>query len=304
MRRKVESAAHGSALVSDDDSARPRAVSWNEYAIWVVEQWAQVLDSASDEKPIQRFLEYNPCLLPGGSAEVGYGHHGVWYDSVITQPSLVSSRKTRIPDFMWIPRDTVANRPVCIEIERPGKSWYTSAGAPRADLIQAIDQIDDWRTWFSSGTNAEQFAEAYIPARFRHRTLVPRFILIYGRDAEFRLTQSRHPDPEWLRVKRDALSRPDMALMTFDMLVPSYNLRNSVTLRGRLPRFEIVAVPPTLETGPGLPEELLTHAYGLTTALTRTPLLTDDRRDYLSVRWNRWSNALAESSPRDMSQTE
>lgn len=296
---------HWAPLRNDDDLARPRGSSWAEYSSWLVNEWSGVLNSATLETTIQRYLERHPCLLPGGAPEDGPGHHGAWYDAVISQPELVSSRQRRVPDFMWLRRDTAANRPVCLEIEQAGKDWYTLGGHPTAELTQAIDQIDDWRAWFAAGTNAQQFNEAYVPAEFRHRGLLPRFILVFGRDAEFRVGQSRHDDPEWLRSKRDALARPDLQLMTFDMLRPSYDLKDAVTLTGRLPKFQVVGVPPTLQTGPGLSTELLIRAGNPSAAIAAAPLLTDERRAYLKSRWDYWrSKALGESRPREPSQAE
>lgn len=280
------------------DPTRPMPMPWHQYFDWLMPHWLSTLNSATEEGTVQHFLEQHPCLLPGGLPQDGLGHHGAWYDAVITQPALVSSRNRRVPDFMWLRRDTSANRPVCIEIERPGKSWYTGGGQPTAQLTQALDQIDDWRVWFNTSTNKQQFIDAYVPAQFRHRSLEPRFILIYGRDAEFRTGISRHRDPEWLRSKRNSLHREDLTVMTFDMLRASQDLKDHVCLAGHLPQFEVRAIPPTFGTGTSTPEELLIHTSDPALALSQCGQMSQERRDYVAGRWDYWRRRATEPAQR------
>lgn len=288
---------------SDNSPDRPAAVPFEEYAAWLRFEWSSLLESAGDEKVVQHFLERNPCLLPGGLPVVGQGHHGAWYDAVITQPALVSARANRVPDFLWLTRDTATNYVVCIEIERPNRDWFTLDGQPTAALTHALDQINEWRAWFHTKGNEEQFNLAYVPEDVRHRFLVPRFILIYGRDAEFRPRTSRHRNPQWLRSKRSSLAPDDVCVMTFDALRPFYDLQHMVTIRGRLPRFDIVAVPPTFHTGPSMSLELLASVSRPGEALAAVPLITDQRRAYLAARWAYWQR-LGAAGWRETSQSE
>lgn len=277
-------------------------MEWKEYSSWLMPEWKRTLDADVPEGVLQHFLEQHPCLLPGGAPADGLGHHGAWYAAVVAQPELVSSRKKRVPDFMWLRRDTASNRPVCIEIERPGKPWYTKGGQRTAHLTQALDQIDDWRVWFNTGSNAQQFGEAYLPAGFRHRSLEPRFILIYGRSTEFKPGFSHHDDPVWMRNKRDSIASSDLVVMTFDMLKPSYDLKDHVCIGGRLPLFKVREIPPTFGTGTNTSEGLLVSTGPPEDALGRCAQLSPARREYVAARWGYWRDrALEETLPRQQS---
>src|SRR4051812_27380742 len=102
----------------------PPAWTWDEYEAWLLAQWRALLERRPDAREMQRFLEQHPSLLPGafpfwGSAG---GGHGAYPNVLITQPALQGLGK-RIPDFLWIARDTASVRPVFIEIEDPKKRW-------------------------------------------------------------------------------------------------------------------------------------------------------------------------------------
>jgi hypothetical protein len=264
-------------------------MGWDEYAAWLPNAWQECLDQAADEKDPQRFLELHPSLLPGATDNVGPGgHHGPCYDAVITQPSLFSSSMRRVPDFMWVRRDTAAIRPICIEIERPQKTWYTGSGQQTADLTQAMNQIIEWRDWFSREDNVRQFKNVYVPDDIDHRRLVPQFVLIYGRDAEFRVGSSTHADPERLRAQRDLLGDPAVTRMTFDMLRPTHEARDYVTLSGQRGNFEVRSVPPTFTMGPATGTDLLVEVADPRPGLAATGMIAADRQGYLSERWAHW----------------
>jgi hypothetical protein len=75
---------------------------------------------------------------------------------IIAQAPLPSYNH-RVPDFLWLSRDSDTDQPVLIEIEAPSKKWFTKAGAPTAGFTQALNQIAEWKSWFSIGRNLDAF---------------------------------------------------------------------------------------------------------------------------------------------------
>lgn len=178
--------------------------------------WNKLKDS-DDEDDVQRFLERHVALIPGAFGDIGpNGHHGPLYSGVIRQPPLRGLDAKLIPDFMWITRSTVDVTPICIEIERPTKRWFTAKGVATAQLTEAQDQLARWRAWFREPTNEAVFREQYLKGRFARRALRPQFVLIYGREADFTGPSKRTPDER--HAKRIDLAHADEHLLTFDSL--------------------------------------------------------------------------------------
>ncbi|WP_339131509.1 Shedu anti-phage system protein SduA domain-containing protein [Streptomyces sp. f51] len=280
-----------SPILSDDAESlnpeRPAPVTWEEYEPWVMAEWRRLLDSSPAELEVQRFLEQHPSLLPGAGDDVGRGHHGSCWGAVITQPSLKGVSHERVPDFMWVRSDTATVYALCIEIEAPSKPWFTLDGQSTAYLTQALDQILEWKVWFSIPENMLAFRHAYIPVDLGYHRIEMQFILIYGRDAEFRAGESRHRDPGFLRRKRDLIPRASEYLYTFDQLRPERDAANSITITGRRGEFKVVAVPPTLTTGSST-ENVAAEIADISAVLNATPLMSDERKFYLAERWNYW----------------
>jgi hypothetical protein len=163
----------------------PPALSWPDYERWLSAEWATVLEDPNDEGTFQNFIECHPCLLPGGegTGESFGGHHGSWGDIVIAEPPLPGIFLKR-PDFMWLTKNSEDLIPVLIEIEAPGKRWLTDKGDRTHDLTHAEGQLADWRQKLDDPDGRSQFADLYeFPQRWAQRfNLVPRFMLIYGRE--------------------------------------------------------------------------------------------------------------------------
>ena len=138
------------------------AMNWDTYEQLIMAEWGQLLNVDSPaEKDVQSFLERHPSILPGAFNLLGgeSGHYP-WLSGVISQPPLPSYNR-RIPDFMWLSVSSDTEEPVLIEIEAPGKHWFTSSGKPTAQLTQALDQITEWKAWFGVPHNVEAFKAYY-----------------------------------------------------------------------------------------------------------------------------------------------
>ncbi|MDX3135972.1 DUF4263 domain-containing protein [Streptomyces europaeiscabiei] len=282
-------------LQASDDPTRPRAVSWNEYRVWLLREWDSLLASGGGEKPVQKFLEAHPSLLPGATDDVGPGgHHGASLHSVISQPELQGLGRRRYPDFMWVRRDTAAIRPICIEIEDPAKRWFNPRSqTPTAELTEALDQLIEWKVWFSKPENQSIFLKTYAPD-FTFRTLEPQYVLIYGRDAEFRPAESPHADSAYMRAKRNFMGRDNEHFYTFDSLKPVAEARDYGTLTRSVRGWDLKALPPTFTTHP-IMRELFEVISRPEAALAKVPLIDDARRAYVAERWAHWRTQIQQN---------
>jgi Domain of unknown function (DUF4263) len=238
--------------VADADPNRPLAMPWGTYRSIAESAWADALEQ-THERFLQQCLERHPCLLPVVLPDdPPGGHHGAWLDVVVTQPPL-SGYTARVPDFMWIERTSSDFTAVCLEVERPTKKWFNLDRTPTAHLTQALDQIQDWRSWFSNRPNDDFFDAFRIPWVWRRtRNFNVRFILAYGRRSEFdSQVGSRHgAGADALNRKRSEMMRSDTTQMTLDALVPTRSNDDLITIALRGGQLVATNIPPTFTTGP------------------------------------------------------
>lgn len=193
-------------------------------------EWRNLLDGEADEAAVQDFLERHPALLPGGAGDIGPGgHHGPLFGCVFRQPPLKGLDSDRVPDFMWVTRSTVDITPICIEIERPSKRWFTQDGHQTAEFTQAQNQLAQWASWFEHPENQLLFRRVYAKDRFPNRLLRPQFVLIYGRQSEFEDSAHVLSSPARLQA-RTKLARSNEYLRTFDSLYWEEKLATTVTV--------------------------------------------------------------------------
>jgi hypothetical protein len=236
---------------------------------------------------VQEFLESHPVLLPGGDGDAGPGgHHGPHLDGVFREVPLKGLNRDQRPDFMWITRSTSLLTPICIEIEKPDRAWFTSKGDPTAELTHARSQINKWRDWFSQPPNQMIFREQYVGNEYSNKQLLPIYILIYGRAREFDPSARIHLDADDLRRQRDQGNKSDELSMTFDSLKPRYALKDFVTLSMNKHGVELHAVPPSFTTGP-----CTMHVAKVArdpSPIKKTLLWTPERKQYVQDRWRHW----------------
>jgi hypothetical protein len=99
-------------------------MSWDDYERRVIEEWQALLNSEAgcEERNIHQFLAKHPSMIPWVSRTP-------FPTALISQPPLVGIGQ-KIPDFLWIAKDSLNLRPVFIEIESPCKKWFTRADVP------------------------------------------------------------------------------------------------------------------------------------------------------------------------------
>jgi hypothetical protein len=204
----------------------PPVEAFASYEARVAAAYAKLIESDPDEVSVQRFLERNPCMVPGMRSL------GILPSAFPSHTFLISQAKlpglaTRIPDFLWIAYTSVGIYPTSIEIERPGKRVFTSAGVPTAEFTQARHQLSQWSSWFSEPENQLVFKRDYgvDDASDGSGILQPKFVLIYGRRAELE-------DNQQLRRERALLLKAETeSLVSYDRLQPDPMLANAITVR-------------------------------------------------------------------------
>lgn len=256
------------------------AMELEDYERLVRQEWSELLSSEnqSDESKFQSFFVRHPCMLPRPFHVFGVGAD-IWSNVLVSKPALLSFT-SKIPDFMWITRDSVAVYVVLIEIEAPAKPWATVGGQRSNKLTQAESQIKDWKVWFSDERNVAQFRKHYkIPdyaLHFSQKSL--RYILIYGRRDEATKNKS-------FAEQRFHLQGENETFMTYDRLKLDRNLLNCITVRvDKDGCYRAISVPPTIKLGP--------HPYSgwdmildKEIAVRDNRYLTPGRKDFLIKRW-------------------
>jgi hypothetical protein len=209
-------------------------------------------------------------------------------EGVFREAPLKGLARDKYPDFMWITRSTDLVTPICIELERPGKRWFTQAGRPTAKLTQALDQLTDWKVWFSEPENQSIFRKTYLRGEYEDRHLLPQYVLIFGRVSEFE-TPGLHKRPDRLRKKLDFMRRVDEQFMTFDSLRPKSEYSDFVTLSMTADGPVLHAVPPSFTTGP-LTAGIAGVIRDPRDAIYRTEIWDDARKAYVMERWFHWQH--------------
>ncbi|GGU84370.1 hypothetical protein GCM10010260_16770 [Streptomyces filipinensis] len=94
-------------------------------------------------------------------------------------------------------------------------------------------------------------------------------------------------NPDELRYKRDQQRARDESFMTFDALRPRYDHRTSMTLTMTAYGPELHAFSPVYGTSAFIGEGALLLGDPQA-ALSRSVMMTDERRAYLIKRWAYW----------------
>jgi len=267
----------------------PPPMDWNDYERLILKQWKRLLSSNQfkDEKHFQDFFEQNPCMLSGVYGLLS--SPDVFPSALISKPILPDFTR-KIPDFMWITFDSVNIYPILIEIESPAKQWFTKKGRPTAGLTQAHDQLKEWKTWFSKPRNEASFADYYnLPSGLRGLVLKPLYVLIYGRRRE--ANRNTH-----LAEKRTHLQGENEFLMTFDRLRPSQNASHLISVKIDKNGYYAISIPPTIYLDPFTAKERWQLVRQKEEAVTASPHLSKERKDFLIKRfkyWDDWANNLS-----------
>jgi hypothetical protein len=286
----------------DQSPERPMPLEWTEYSDKTRAAWFDLLSTDPEEREIQEFLELHPSMIPGGSGDIGPGgHHGSEMGVVFRRPRLTGGGRILEPDFMWVTRSSGLITPILIEIEKPSKRWFKQDGRPTRTFTEAHDQLNDWKAWFQIEGNATIFRNEFMLGdQYLDRPLEPQFVLIYGRESEFEFGLSPHANPDQLRRKRDTQRRRSETFQSFDSLRPKYDHGDSITVTMKATGPVPFAFSPTYHPNAGIGAGAL-RLGNPAEALDRTVMMSKERKEYISSRWDYWSaQELARRAGPDM----
>ena len=262
-------------------------MSWDEYADIVEAEWQQVLnDPNGTEAKVHSFLEDHPCLIPGYDAFNASARReglppGPIYEAVFSKPRLMPGRDSYVPDFMWLPTDSLTQWAVLIEIENPLKPWFRKDGQQTQYFTQAIGQLADWvHTLEGDPENVQAFAKKY----GIRRRLSFNYCLIFGRRSD--AMNSARGTMRHIGFRDSAFK-----LMTFDRLRPAEPARNALCIKASRNRYTAISAPPTLRLETNLPQ-MWHPVAGKEEAVARSPHFTDERRAYLIERLRYWDGRI------------
>ncbi|MFJ4585314.1 Shedu anti-phage system protein SduA domain-containing protein [Streptomyces echinatus] len=101
-----------------------------------IEAYEEKLSTATDERPLQEFLQEHPQVLA-----LGLSSQCRW---IIPQTRLSIHYVT---DFLTARLDSTGLKWTFIELQSPREGLFTQKGRPSEHLDEGIRQILDWRTW-------------------------------------------------------------------------------------------------------------------------------------------------------------
>jgi hypothetical protein len=266
-------------------------ISWDDYSNTATQEFKNLLDSKAEERVLQEFLEQNPCFIPGAYGTQSKSGHAPMHWCLFTQPRL-PGLASKVPDFMWISKNSDYINPVLIEIESPKKLYFNKNDSLSADFNQAMTQILDWRAWFDDPANVQIFQREYrIDDRFQFnkRKVSPLFVLIYGRTQETENSQTR-------ANRKSQLSREDITVMSYDRLAASHDQSYFFCGRACADGFDVVEFPEYLCLSPCFAEALYLFR-GQAEAIEKNQRIQPERKRFLVERldyWNEWVRSGAQ----------
>lgn len=102
-----------------------------------IAQFADLLDQARDERPLQGFLAKHPSML-------GYLSASSYGTFVVPLPRLGSQY---VPDFVLVTADSAGIHYTLVELESPRAAMSLRSGELARKAREALQQIESWREW-------------------------------------------------------------------------------------------------------------------------------------------------------------
>jgi hypothetical protein len=280
--------------------APPAIIGWEEYEALAAAQWQALLAAGgcADLPRIRDFLIKHPSFVPGATGALNPSRNEPCHSALLALSPLrewitaedryrdVST--VEVPDFIWLAHNSEHLTPVLIKIESPGKKWFTDRGDPHDDLLRAINHLREWQDWLSQPRAITAFhANFDTPSSFRrHGKFRPDFVLIYGREGEFK------ERPRLARL-RSQFQRNNQIVVTFDGLKAARDCAGYICISQRGDRFRALSIPPTMRLGPSIAGAW--HGIdGFPDAVMANEWISPERKQFLIERlpyWQRWATS-------------
>ena len=267
----------------------PKTINEDEYYCCAKQEYLNLLDEPLDECDYQRFFERNPAFMPGAREIFGAStSHWPILNALISQPRLSNDEHERVPDFMWIAKDSLALCPVLIEIEKPSKLEYrNNSDVVRAHFTQAHGQIIQWKAILDTMEGRLNFYDRFkIPEKFRKLEFNPQYLLIYGRRSEYEANS-------WLTRIRAKYQESNVAIMSYDRLIePDRNATDCVTCKLYNGEYHVINIPPTFTFRPATINAIdgYSEYNGFIKAVDNMEYTSEERKEFLKERFNYWKD--------------
>jgi hypothetical protein len=146
VRKQVQNAAAARrARLRVEQPSGPQMAQLEEWLVKArteladVQELEAVLESASDERPLQRVLTDHPALL-------GKLLGGTWGNAVIPWPRL---NDKFVPDFMLAEADSAGIHWTLVELESPREKMLLNGGGLAKKAREGVGQVRTWRDYLS-----------------------------------------------------------------------------------------------------------------------------------------------------------
>ncbi|MDO8587458.1 MAG: DUF4263 domain-containing protein [Armatimonadota bacterium] len=183
-----------------DDPLREFYVPWTDFCQADVEQFVQVLDSATCEGQLQRYFEEHPKLLAqhlAGPPRWCIPHRRFGAELV--------------PDFVLGAQSSIGFEWYGVELESPRAKLFNKNGDPSKVLNHAIRQIVDWRTWLKSNIDYARRPKSEQGMGLRDIDGHIKGIILIGRRADV--------EEDTRGRRREMCKELDIEIHTYDWLV-------------------------------------------------------------------------------------
>lgn len=172
------------------------------------QRWEALLQTAASERPVQRFLERHPELLPGLQDK----HNGPRRGIVVSQFPFGSDYKA---DFAFVSTHSMELQFTFVEIEDPSKPIFNADDSFTQHFQHALQQVRDWLRWTAANVDhlLHMYGDLFHNYDVSSDTRTARGYLVYGRRSE--VDQSQRRKERW-----SSLLTADRAIevMTYDRL--------------------------------------------------------------------------------------
>jgi Domain of unknown function (DUF4263) len=117
----------------------------------VIKDFKKLVSSKQDEQKYQDFLEQNTQFIPREFIQ----NHGVHFGLVLRKLSMARDYTT---DFFYLSKSSADWNGVLVEIEKPHSRYFKeNSNELHPDFTKALQQIGQWRGWFSNSENHSAF---------------------------------------------------------------------------------------------------------------------------------------------------
>lgn len=184
-------------------------------------EFLNLLDLPLPEQTYQEFLEEHTRFIPQHFVQ----NHGIGMSLVLRKLPFGADYKC---DFFFFSKSTVTWHAVLIEIEKPSSRFFKgNTNELHGDFQHAINQIRQWKAWFSSDANKAGFLSQvqaiHVPAHMRDNPTYLKYILVFGRRSEIEASSHR-------RGLVRACETDDFKIMTFDSLAEGLTQKEELSI--------------------------------------------------------------------------